>query len=113
MNWNSKKIWKEEIISQKFIKHLKETEVSELLEKEDIQIGVISERDTIDWLEKEENQDFWNARMQHHICENIIEDDDDFYIGCDYNDFKGAYFFVPSLWKSKDTKKIIILEYYH
>ncbi|WP_378176432.1 hypothetical protein [Aquimarina sp. SS2-1] len=113
MNWDSKKIWKEEVISKKFIKYLTEIEVDKLIEKKDTQLGVISERDIIDWLDKKENKSFWNQKMKGHICEKIIKDDDDYFVGCDYEDFKNGYFFVASLWKMKKGEDLIILEYYH
>ncbi|WP_299223803.1 hypothetical protein [uncultured Aquimarina sp.] len=113
MNWDSKKIWKEEIISKEFIKYLKEAEVDELMLNKDTQLGIISERDVIDWIEKEENESFWNDSMKHHICEKIIKDDDDYFVGCDYEDFKGGYFFVASLWKMEKGENLIILEHYH
>ncbi|MFD2565607.1 hypothetical protein [Aquimarina rubra] len=113
MNWDSKKIWKEEIISKKFIKYLKEPEVKEFISEEGCQLGVISERDIIDWVDKEENLNFWNSKMKDHICEKIIKDDDDYFVGCDYEDFKNGYFFVASLWKTKKGENLIILEYYH
>ncbi|WP_299260885.1 hypothetical protein [uncultured Aquimarina sp.] len=113
MNWDSKKIWKEEVISKKFIKYLKEAEVNELIKNKDTQLGIISERDIIDWLEKGENDNFWNNKMKQHICEKIIKDDDDYFVGCDYEDFKGRYFFVASLWKMEKGDNLIILEHYH
>ncbi|WP_298547749.1 hypothetical protein [uncultured Aquimarina sp.] len=113
MNWDSKKIWKEEIISKEFIKYLKEIEVNELIINKDTQLGIISERDVIDWIAKEENENFWNNSMKNHICEKIIKDDDDYFVGCDYEDFKGGYFFVASLWKMKKGENLIILEHYH
>ena len=113
MNWDSKKIWKEEIISKKFVKYLKENEVKNLIEKNDIQLGVISERDNIHWHDKDENLSFWNEKMKHHICENIIKDDDEYFVGCDYDDFGSAYFFVASLWKMEEGKDLVILEHYH
>ncbi|MDH7444193.1 hypothetical protein [Aquimarina sp. 2201CG14-23] len=113
MNWDSKKVWKEEVISKQFIKYLKETEVHKLIKDKETQLGVISERDIINWLDKEENEDFWNQEMEHHICEKIIKDDDDYFVGCDYEDFKNAYFFVASLWKTEKGGDLIILEHYH
>ncbi|MHA7057957.1 hypothetical protein ACWGOQ_0012100 [Aquimarina sp. M1] len=112
MNWDSKKIWKEEIISKEFVKYLNEAEVNKLVKKEGSQIGIISERDIIDWLDKGENLDFWNYKMRHHICEKIIKDEDDYFVGCDYGDFKGGYFYVASLWKKQKGENLIILEHY-
>ncbi|WP_027394069.1 hypothetical protein [Aquimarina latercula] len=113
MNWDSKKIWKEEIISKEFIKYLKEKEVYELIKDKNTQLGIISERDIINWIEKKENQNFWEDKMEQHICEKIIKDDDDYFVGCDYEDFKDGYFFVASLWKIEKGENLIILEHYH
>ena len=113
MNWDSKKIWKEEVISREFVKYLLEKEIFDFIKNNDPLIGIISERDIIEWLDEKENLDFWNKKMEHHICENIIKDDDDYFVGCDYNDFKKEYFFVASLWKMKKGEDLIILEYYH
>lgn len=113
MNWDSKKIWKEEVISNEFVKHLQEAEVDKLILNKDTQLGIISERNVIDWIKKEENESFWNDNMKHHICEKIIKDDDDYFVGCDYEDFKGGYFFVASLWKMEKGENLIILEHYH
>ncbi len=113
MNWDSKKIWKEEIISKKFIKYLKEEEIDELMKNENTQLGIISERDIIDWLQKEENESFWYNKMKNHVCEKIIKDEDDYFIGCDYEDFSAGYFFVASLWQMEKGENLIILEHYH
>jgi len=113
MNWDSKKIWKEEVISNEFVKHLQEAEVDKLILNKDTQLGIISERNVIDWIKKEENESFWNDSMKNHICEKIIKDDDDYFVGCDYEDFKGGYFFVASLWKMEKGENLIILEHYH
>ncbi|MBQ4821087.1 hypothetical protein [Aquimarina sp. MMG016] len=113
VNWSAKKIRREEIISKKFVKYLNEKEVHKLIKEEDTQLGIISERDIIDWLEKEKNIGLWNDKIQNHICEQIIKDDDDYFVGCEYEDFKGGYFFVASLWKMKQGDNLIILEHYH
>jgi len=113
MSWDSRRIWKEEIISKEFIKYLNEKEIEELLKDSNPQLGIISERDIIDWLDKEENQTFWKNKMKKHICEKIIQEDDDYFVGCDYDDFKNGYFFVASLWKMEKGENLILLEYYH
>ncbi|MGY3794195.1 hypothetical protein [Aquimarina litoralis] len=113
MNWDSKRIWKEETISKKFVKYLKEKEVEKLISDNKTQLGIISERDVIDWIDQEENDSFWHNEMKKHICEKIIKDDDDYFVGCDYEDFEGSYFFVASLWKMEKGENLIILEHYH
>lgn len=114
INWNTQKIWKEEIISDEFIKHLEEQEIFNLIKEKNIRIGIISQRDVIEWIDVSEHENFWKNRIQGHICEKIFKEDDDFMIGCDYEDFKGRYFYVASLWSlSGKNKRSIILEYYH
>lgn len=114
INWDSKEIWKKEVISKKFSKHLTESEVQELLKNKDTQIGIISERDVIEWVPKDENLILWNDKINHHICEKITQDDDDYFVGCEYEDFKGGYFYIASLWKMLEEKEeLIILEHYH
>lgn len=113
LNWNTKKIRKEEIISNQFIKFLKEVEVKNLIQKENPQIGIVKERNTINWMDKKDNEDLWSDRIQDHICENIIKDDDDYFPKCEHSDFDGGYFYMASLWEIAKGEKLIVLEYYY
>ncbi|GAA3509821.1 hypothetical protein GCM10022393_23410 [Aquimarina addita] len=113
IDWASQEIWKKEVISKEFIKHLTEIEVQELVENDNTQLGIISERDRIEWIQKEESFTFWDSKIKNHICEKITKDEDDYFVGCDYEEFKGEYFFVASLWKMIKGKEFIILEHYH
>jgi len=112
INWDSKEIWKEKIIAKKFIKHLTEKAVKKLLENKDTKIGIVSERDSIEWIKKNENENLWETKIKNHICEKITQEDNDYFVGCDYEDFKSGYFYVASLWEMMEGKNLIILEYY-
>jgi len=113
INWDSREIQKEEIISKEFIKYLKEKEVHKFIKQNNLQLGIVSERDVIHWLPEDENQNYWDTKIRNHICEKIIKDEDDYFVGCEYDDFKGSYFFVASLWKTTIGGDLIILEHYH
>ncbi len=114
MNWESQKVYKQETISSKFVKFLKEEEVAALISEQDTQLGIISERNSIDWIDPKENNELWEDSVQQHICEKIlIDDDDDHFVRCEYNEFKGNYFYVASLWQLHNKKNLIILEHYH
>ncbi len=113
MNWETVRVWKEETISNQFVKYLKEEETLQLFRKKHTLLGVISERGIIQWVDKSETKDFWEDKIQHHICEEVIKDDDDYFVKCEYEDFTSRYFFVASLWKTIDDKDLIILEHYH